>query len=80
MVRFAFLYFAAPAFVDFVAADLPIHVGRIARPAGVVSRPCPLALDQLTLLDLRMASVYRLEQRPFAGLFDLKEKQKNQLS
>ena len=30
MVRFAFLYFAAPAFVDFVAADLPIHVGRIA--------------------------------------------------
>lgn len=38
MVRFARFYFAAPAFIDLVAASLPIHVGRITRRAGAGPR------------------------------------------
>jgi len=38
MVRFARFYPAAPAFILFVAADLPIHVGPIARRAGAGRR------------------------------------------
>ena len=36
MVRFARFYSAVPAFIDFVAVDLPIHVGPIARLAAPV--------------------------------------------